>query len=405
MSNSTRSLIIKEIAEKLNVPASAYEAAAQRYEDLGNWLQDSSKSISASFNPNIKPQGSFRLGTVTRPWKRDDFDLDLTCILQEGFSKNTHTQKELKELVGQDLEKYRNERKIQEKLEEKHRCWRLNYQDQPKFHMDGVPAIPEDVTTRIVLQERMIEAGVTEPLAHTVAELAIAITDNQEPNYPIISPRWNISNPEGYAKWFEFRMQQAKELLESRVVEAMVAKLDQLPVYRWKTPLQICIQILKRHRDIMFENDPDGKPISIIITTLAARAYQGESDLEAAFERIVTTMGDFVQLTAPRVANPVNTAEDFADKWPRDSRLEANFRKWLTQVQKDFSFWGKSDDLAVIAKDVSERFGVHIDQAKLKRQHGLLSKVAAIIAGAAHTGPNGIIGSTGIINKGHEFYG
>ena len=325
--------------------------------------------------------------------------------MQEGFSKETYSQQELKILVGQDLEKYRQERSIQEELEEKHRCWRLNYQDQLKFHMDAVPAIPEDKPTRLVLQERMTGAGVEGPLAQTVAELTVAITDNREPNYPLISARWNISNPEGYAKWFEFRMQQAKELLEARVAKLMVAKLDQLPTYRWKPPLQICIQILKRHRDMMFENDPDGKPISIIITTLAARAYQGESDLESALRRIVTTMGSFVQATDPRVANPVNPAEDFADKWPSDPRLEANFWKWLARIQDNFRSWGENDDLVVIAKDITERFGVHIDQAKLKRQHGLFSKAATITTGAAHTDPYGNIGSTGVANKGHKFYG
>ena len=404
MSNNVRSLIIKEIAEKLDVPNSAYEAAAHRYDDLGTWLQNPSKAVSASFNPHIKPQGSFRLGTVTRPWKREDFDLDLTCILQEGFNKETHSQKKLKELVGQDLEKYRQERKIQEELEEKHRCWRLNYQGQLKFHMDAVPAIPEGEPIRLVLQERMMGAGVDESLAQSVADLAVAITDNQEDNYPIISSNWNISNPEGYAKWFEFQMQQAKELLEARATKLMVAKLDDLPAYRWKTPLQICIQILKRHRDIMFEKDSDGKPISIIITTLAARTYHGESDLESALERIVTSMGDFVHPTDPRVPNPVNPAEDFADKWPSDPRLEKNFQRWVTQVQKDFIFWGANDNLVIVAKNISERFGVNIDQTKLKRQHGLFSKAATITVGAAHTGPNGIIGSSGVVNKGHKFY-
>lgn len=405
MSNSTRSLIIKEIAENLDVSDTAYEAAERRYIDLGIWLEDHSKADCASFKPNIRPQGSFRLGTVTRPWRKDHFDLDLTCILQKGICKDKHTQKELKNLVGQDLEKYRQERKIKEKLEEKHRCWRLNYQGEPKFHIDAVPAIPSEATTRIDLQERMMGAGVKEALAQTVAEFTVAITDNRKPNYPVISPDWNISNPEGYAKWFEFQMQQAKKLLEARVTKLMVAKLDQLPTYRWKTPLQICIQILKRHRDIMFEKDPDGKPISIIITTLAARAYQGESDLESALERIVTTMGDFVYSTAPKVANPVNPAEDFADKWPDDSRLEVNFWKWLTEVQKDFRLWKEDENPMVIAKNISEGFGVQINQERLKRHSGLLKKAALITGGAAHTGSNGIIGSTGIANKGHEFYG
>ena len=398
MSNSTRSLIIKEIAEKLDVPDSTYEAAARRYDDLGNWLQDRSKADCASFTPHIKPQGSFRLGTVTRPWKRDDFDLDLTCILQEGISKGTRTQKELKGLVGQDLEKYRQERNIKEKLEEKHRCWRLNYQDQLKFHMDAVPAIPGDEPTRIVLQEKMMGAGVEEPLAQAVAKLTVDITDNRAPNYAVITLDWNASNPEGYAKWFEFRMQQAKEMLEARVSKLLVAKLDQLPTYRWKTPLQVCIQILKRHRDIMFEKDPDGKPISIIITTLAARAYQGESGLESALERIVTTMGDFVHSADPKVPNPVNPAEDFADKWPDAPRLEDNFWKWLTGVQKDFRLWKEDKNPIVIAKNISEGFGVQIDQERLKRYSGLLKKTALITGGAAHTGSNGIIGSSGVAN-------
>lgn len=260
MGNSSRAFIIGEIAESLDVPDSAYEAAERRYMDLGNWMQDRSKARCAFFNPHIFPQGSFRLGTVTRPWKREDYDLDLTCKLQEGLNKAEHTQEQLKMLVGDDLESYRRERRIQEKLEEKHRCWRLNYQDQLKFHMDAVPAIPEEEASRLILQQQVMRSGIEESLAATVASLTTSITDKRDPNYGSISSLWSISNPEGYAKWFESRMQLAKELLESRVTETMAAKLDELPAYRWKSPLQVCIQILKRHRDIMFEADPDVKP-------------------------------------------------------------------------------------------------------------------------------------------------
>lgn len=405
MINSTRSLVLKEIAKELDVPDSAYEAAERRYRDLGNWLHDHSKAACASFNPEIKPQGSFRLGTVTRPWKREDFDLDLTCILQDGISKRDCTQKRLKELVGQDLERYRQERKIKEKLEEKRRCWRFNYQDQLKFHMDAVPAIPEEEPARLALQKRMMGNGIEKKLAQYVADLAVSITDNREPNYNVVSPYWNITNPEGYAKWFEFKMQQAKEFLETRLTQEMVAKLDQLPTFRWKTPLQICIQILKRHRDIKFEEDPNGKPISIIITTLAARAYQGKSDLESALERIVNTMGSFVRSATPRVPNPVNPSEDFADKWPDDPRLERNFSNWLTEVQKDFRLWKEAENTMVIAKNISDRFGINIDQKMLRKQGELLKKAALISVGAAHTGPNGTIGNNGVANQGHKFYG
>ena len=292
MINNQRRIAAEEIADSLDVPNSSYEIAEQRYTDIGNWLNDPEKAKSAHFSPNVFPQGSFRLGTVVQPWKHEDYDLDLACKLGDGLTKTNCTQEHLKHLVGDDLNSYRMERGIQERLEEKHRCWRLNYQDRLNFHMDTVPSIPESESTRRTLHERMIKAGTTDILAHDVADLAMAITDNRKPNYEVLSTDWNISNPEGYAKWFESRMRQAQELLESRVVMEKVAKIDELPLYRWKTPLQRCIQILKRHRDMMFESDPDGKPISVIITTLAARSYQGESDLEEAMSAILSTMGD-----------------------------------------------------------------------------------------------------------------
>src|SRR5207249_828409 len=110
-------------------------------------------------------------------------------------------------------------------------------------------------------------------------------------------------------------MKLARALLENRAIEAKAAKVDDLPVYRWKSPLQRCVQILKCHRNMMFTDDPEGKPASIIITTLAARAYQGEADIDDALDRILSTMGALVNPTAPRVPNPVNPAEDFGDRW------------------------------------------------------------------------------------------
>lgn len=53
-----------------------------------------------------------------------------------------------------------------------------------------------------------------------------------------------------------------------------------------KTPLQRAVQILKRHRDIMFAGDED-KPVSIIITTLAAKAYQEKVRLPKPCKRFL----------------------------------------------------------------------------------------------------------------------
>src|SRR5688572_16154159 len=103
MADEFKAKVLRALAESLDIPDSAYKAAENRYHDLGEWLNNKAKAKSAQYKPHISPQGSFRLGTVTKPWKRDDHDLDLSFKLQEGITKLNYSQEFLKELVGQDL--------------------------------------------------------------------------------------------------------------------------------------------------------------------------------------------------------------------------------------------------------------------------------------------------------------
>lgn len=384
MNDEFKGKVLTNLAESIDIPDSAYEAARNRYHDLGGWLSDQSKAKSAQYKPHIAPQGSFRLGTVTKPWKRDDYDLDLHCKLQEGIKKWSHSQEQLKELLGADLSAYRTERGITEGLERKHRCWRVNYQDRLKFHIDSVPCIPETEQTRRALQQRMIQAGTSGLLARDVADLAVAITDDREKSYGQISEDWLISNPEGYAKWFESRMKLGDSFLRSRIIEAKVARVEDLPIYQWKTPLQTAIQILKRHRDVMFERKPDGKPISIIITTLAAQAYSGEFDLSTALEQILAKMA--VNPRKPNVPNPVNPVEDFADKWGtpegRRLRLEENFFVWLEQARSDIYKITSSFDKEELKQHLRDNFGTALEENVLSAIIGSFSRIT--VAPAVH---------------------
>src|SRR5699024_9166802 len=100
-------------------------------------------------------QGSFALGTPIRPVNDDEeYDLDFTCKLRQGVSRQTHTQKQLKRLVGQELKDYREARQITHPLEAKNRCWRLAYRDELPFHMDIVPGLRTDQHERQLLRER-----------------------------------------------------------------------------------------------------------------------------------------------------------------------------------------------------------------------------------------------------------
>jgi hypothetical protein len=371
MSNRTTNAIIEELAASIEIPESAWEKADSRYQDLGEWFNRADGGC-VQFQPHIYPQGSFRLGTVIRS---DEYDLDVGCRLRRGITKQTHTQKQLKMLVGRDVEAYRVARGIKETLEEMHRCWRLPYADTLKFHMDIVPSIPEEASRRQMLREIMAAAGTSHSLAEAVASWAGAITDKRLQNYEVISVEWRISNSEGYALWFESRMKLAQTLVESQLFAAKAAQVDPLPTSRWNLPLQKSVKLLKRHRDVMFQQSPDAKPISIIITTLAAAAYQGETDFDDALARILANMGGLVRATKPRVPNPVNPAEDFADKWAdpkcKHLNLEQHFWDWLEQAQNDFRALWSARDIDLIAEQADERFAAQINTDRLRDTAGL----------------------------------
>jgi hypothetical protein len=117
--------------------------------------------------------------------------------------------------------------------------------------MDVVPSIPQTKEKRASLQESMANKGLERGLSESVAKLAGAITDDREKDYDKISLDWHVSNSEGYALWFESRIKQSKPLME----KLARARVDELPERQRKSPLQFCIQILKRHRDVMFEKN------------------------------------------------------------------------------------------------------------------------------------------------------
>ena len=146
----------------------------------------------------------------------------------------------------------------------------------------------------------MIKTGSVKALAESVTSLAGAITDKRSLHFEWISHQWRISNSEGFALWFESRMKLAMLVLEQHALMAKAAKVDDLPARKWKSPLQEAIQILKRHRDVMFQDAPDSAPISATITTLAALSYRGEPDAASALERILTDMHLYVRQTIPR---------------------------------------------------------------------------------------------------------
>lgn len=384
ISNEQKRVILDNMIKLLELPDSAYDKARKRYEDLGEWF-NRIESVVSKNNPHIFPQGSFRLGTAIRPLdESEEYDLDLACKLRDGITKESCTQENLKKLIGIELEAYREARGIKSKLKSKHRCWRLEYQDDLNFHMDVVPCIPADENRRRAILESIRNTGLDEFVAESASQSTIYITDDRHEGYKYICEDWNISNPEGYAKWFEYRMnpQQSRILLER-------AQVDDVPLFKKKTPLQRVIQILKRHRDNWSKDNPDSKPISIIITTLAARAYNGEIDIVEALKNVLEKMGGLVSSTKPRIPNPVDPEEDFADRWYRQDclhlRLENQFKSWLLQANIDFQSITSQINTDFLREQFEEKFSLRVNDSELKEQLGFIASSVNIITPKTHT--------------------
>ena len=254
------------------------------------------------------PQGSFRLGTVVRPFSREEYDVDLVALARAA--PGTITQKRLKTLSGGDLRAYvaamAHDASAPERLEEGRRCWTLLFGEA--FHMDVLPAIVDPDGT----------------------ESGILITDRDV-------SRWLPSDPIAYADWFWAVM--ADEFDERRVALAgeLRASIEDVPRWRVKTTLQQTVQVLKRHRDVHFAERPNQKPASIIVSTLAARTYTGERDLYTATATAVDQMPSLIEHRngVAWIPNPVQEQENFADRWQEDNTKERAFYTWLQKVASD----------------------------------------------------------------------
>ena len=367
--HSARSPLFDAIVEDIEVPAHAYERARKRHDALGEWLDRDGSTI-AHLKPRLYAQGSFRIGTAVRPLDETcALDVDQVCELTLA-SKQSHTQKAIKELLHAEVELYRLRYGVDQPAKAGHRCVTLEYADEAplRFHLDELPSVPE--STDVIRQ--LVMLGVSEPLAAS----AIAITDDRHRGFAQIVPDWYSSNPDGYAKWFADRVRpvaraRMQALFESK--RRLYASVDAVPEFEWKTPLQRAIQILKRHRDLHFRKTPKRKPVSILVTTIAASAYRGETDLVVALDRIADAMVAVANRAVASVPNPVNPKENFADRWARhpELRLHQAFGEWAQQLRADVRLLVSGQDVEDLARVSGDRLGVRLVESQVARLTGL----------------------------------
>lgn len=286
--------------EQLDISVQEFQSAEQRYNDLGKHLADDAEA-------DVYVQGSFMLGTVVRPYGREDeFDLDLVCKLD--IAKQSITQERLKERVGDHLVAYLEHTEGVDgeipDLQPSRRCWTLGYE---RFHMDVLPSIADD---------------------EAASDTAILLTDTE-------LRHWQHSDPQAYVTWFR-RQCELEFISERSVLSKKAGTVDDVPEWQVRTSLHRVVQVLKRHRDVFFADDCDDRPPSSLITTLAARAYDGRRDLIEATLLAVQRMPLYIEDRDGQywVPNPVADGENFADKWNEYPERRRKFIVWRHEVER-----------------------------------------------------------------------
>lgn len=293
-----------DIADELNISDSVYESAKKSYEELGEYL-----SNHIDYEINVYPQGSMSIGTTTKPVSdKDDYDLDAVCQIETSF-KDAFT---LKNIVGDVLRESKRYSQLLDK--EGKRCWTLNYKSR-NFHLDVLPASPyERENTKIWITNKDLNSNTYE---------------------------FRTSNPKGYANWFLNRQKEVYERMLTEYREQYQDSVDNLKEYKVRTPLQKTIQLLKRHRDVMYNDLPKDrkkeKPISIIITTLVAQVYTGKENIYQLLCKFVNEYEKYIKKDFDGnyiISNPINPQENFADKWIEFPERKDAFFKWIKNVKK-----------------------------------------------------------------------
>lgn len=312
--------LLNQLADEIDITDSQHGAIKHAYNSVATWLNQQNTKI-AKHDIDIFPQGSMMYGTAIKPIEEDDCDVDLVCKFTKGTSGLSPAY--VKQSVGERLSENLMYKRLLEK--EGRRCWTLQYSDNLNFHMDILPAIPFHEEYRSNSRFKVIYDSM-----NTARELALLATDkNKETQEYSFIP----TNPRGYAEWFKSRIHFNKA---QRVCDSV----ERIPDYPYKTVLQKSIQLLKRHRDVFFkEKDDDLKPISMIITTLVAKCYNGETEIYEFICKALCQMISFIErdvIGKYIIKNPVMPLENFADKWAEKPSKAKAFFDWVRKATEDF---------------------------------------------------------------------
>ena len=278
--------LLARIAQELQLDDSRLQRMETAYNAVFDLLKKD-ETFFGNLDIELYPHGSIRIGTPIKPINEEDYDLDMVLHIYDLYSK--FTPAEIYNALVRVIESDAYYKSICEK---KNRCVRLNYKSD--FHIDILPGC-----MRILFDKEKI-----------------AIPEKY-------LKQWASSNPKGFSTWFLNIANSVQRSLLKNLSETLAkGKIESEPLpddlYN-KTPLQRAVQLIKRYRDMYFQNK-DYAVSSIVLTTLMAHFYNREDSIFDTIDNITLKIKNayadaILSNTRFKVLNPVDQNEDFTDSW------------------------------------------------------------------------------------------
>ena len=354
--------ILEEICQDLEWTQSQFERARSSYEAVADWLAGSSDPLLASLHVYL--HGSGALGTSIKPIGRDEFDVDLISFIS-GLGPEIAPAR-LKAAVGARLREHAYYASI---LEEKKRCWRLDYAGE--FHLDISPTIAN-------------------PRCYNGCEL---VPDRKMRN-------WHATNPRAYCALFDKRAAMIPRMTQSIIaMQKDSASVEPFPIRQSvKGILRRTVQLLKRHRDQHFlEVAEEVAPISVVITTLAMKSYEMcvqrhvfADELEVLVDTI-RLMPLFIERPLENgrqiyaVWNETTQGENFAERWNDEPARVKAFYEWHAKALADFEALRDMVGLDTIVGTMKDSLGDKLVARMMNRRMETLGdsrKSGSLVLGA-----------------------
>lgn len=307
-------LLLADVAVRIQLSPTSYQTAVDRYRAINDFVDREGSPLAGRIHL-FYPQGSMAIGaTIASRLTTDEFDVDIIAqLLLDATADPARVLDLLYEAInGPPGSRYHGS------VERCSRCITVSYADG--MHVDVTPMV-----RRLGTPER------ESILFHHRRE------NRRDPGYR------KIANPFGFAEWFKKRTPQeilfAEEYAALTKSHIALAEAEQDPMperedlYR-KSMALIALQLLKRYRNVRYDQRDVRRPPSVVLSKLVAdnsgktarlsEELLYQSERAQALLQECASSGSLLEVT-----NPTCNEDILTDRWPMTQSEQQVFIKDL----------------------------------------------------------------------------